>query len=95
MVLAKRQALKRNQRRRKMLRMSKTESLSFSEGDRLDLAPPFTVAWSEPEETDGEVEVMWMSCGAGEGMHSGEYMVVKAKEDEDTRGCQFVGMLPQ
>ena len=45
-----------------MLRMSKTESLVFSEGDRLDLAPPFTVAWSEPEEIDGEVEVIWVSC---------------------------------
>ena len=95
MVLAKRQALERNQRRQKMLRMSKTKSLAFSEGDHLDLAPPFTVAWSEPEETDGEVEVMWMSCRAGEGMRSGEYMVVKAKEDGCGRrgtACKFLPM---
>ena len=61
--------------------MSKTKSLAFLEGDHLDLAPPFIVAWSEPGEIDGEVEVIWVSCGAGEGMRSGEYMVVKAKED--------------
>ena len=79
MVLAKRQSLERNQRRRKMLRMSKTESSAFSEGDRFGLALPFTVAWSEPGEDDGGVEAIWMSCGAGEGMCSGEYMVVKDK----------------
>ena len=40
------------------------------------------MAWSEPEEIDGEVGVIWVSCEAGEGMRSGEYMVVKAKEDD-------------
>jgi hypothetical protein len=41
-----------------MLRMSKTKSLAFPEGDHLNLASLFTVAWLEPGEVGEEIKVI-------------------------------------
>jgi hypothetical protein len=87
MALAKRLALERNQRRRKMLRMSKTERSTFPADDRFGLAPPFTAARSGPLEVGGGVEAIMVSCEAGERMRStwrGEDMGV-----EDQGGWRF------
>ena len=98
MALAKRWALERNQRRQKMLRMSKTESSTFPGGDRLSFTPPSPAAQSVlPGVTGGGLIAMRLSCGTGERMCStseGEDMGVKSKESElrwmthtrDTRG---------
>src|SRR4030088_530296 len=72
-----------NQRRRKMLRMSKTESSAFPEGDRLRSTPPFLAARSVLREANGGEMDMGMACWAGERMFStseGEDMGVKGKE---------------
>ena len=74
--------------------MSKIRKFGILRRGPFRFSPPFAVAWSEPEEIDGEVEVIWVSCGAGEGMRSGEYMVVKAKEGciHHSRSPSLVGL---
>jgi hypothetical protein len=71
MTLVKRWDRERNQRRRKMLRMSNTESSTSPGGALVGLAPPFGF-W-------GGVVAIEVSSGEGERMRStdmGEDMVV-------------------
>ena len=66
--------------------MSKTERSSSAVRDRLVLAPPFFAARSVPLEVNGGVEVIEMSCEAGERMCStwvGEDMGVEDKRRWD------------
>src|ERR1700735_5023195 len=82
MALAKRSVRERNQRRRKILRMSKTERSTPPEEDRWNLPPSFTAGRSGPLDLRGGARDEGTACGgAGEGMDSfAENMVVREQE---------------
>ena len=94
MVLAKRQALERNQRPTEDVENIKDRKFGILRRGPFRLAPPFAVSparlQSQRKLMMKEVEVIWVSCRAGEGMRSEEYMVVKAKEDEWQKDARHV-----